>query len=87
MSKEKWGFVVDLQGSEANEIIDMINEKREDAAVEYLKGWDQGVYEEELDNDPSDGLGWDYNSYEDDSGYMMIYNSNHEFVSLYYKTK
>lgn len=76
--------IVYLQGEEANEVLDIIENKGEDAGVEYLKQWDNGS---EMEHDLIDlpfSLGSGFNKYyTDDNVYYMAYSNSLSSVSLY----
>ena len=83
----RWISVVFLQGSEADEVLDLIDRDGTDAAIEQLKGYDYGdettqaalenghVYDEP----PTGALG---RMVTDEAGYALAYNPSAGHVSL-----
>lgn len=69
-----------MQGSEALELIDRIDEEGEDVVFEHLKQWDQGDGYTTIRNEPP--ITWNgYRSHSDRS-YIMTWNPHHEIIAL-----
>jgi hypothetical protein len=81
--QDKYENVVFMQGDEADEALEILNNKGEDAALEYLKQWhDYGNHEgsNEL------GAGTSDDTFEKD-GYIMAYNQPLGYIGLQYDTQ
>lgn len=80
---ERYEQVVYLQGEEANEAMDILNNEGKDAAMEYLKQWHQpGIHMGS--NEP--GHGTEDKTYEKD-GYIMAWNPYLPYIGLVYDTE
>ena len=83
----RWVSVVFLQGSEADEVLDMIDRGGPDTAMEYLKNWDYG--EETTDAAMENGHVYDLppagvlDREVRDGDYQMTYNHSFGHVGLY----
>ena len=83
----RWVSVVFLQGSEADEVLDMIDRGGPDTALEYLKNWDYG--DETTDAAMEDGHVYDLppagvlDREVRDGDYQMTYNHSFGHVGLY----
>jgi len=80
---ERYERVVFLDGSEADEAMDILNNDGRDAALEYLKQWHypgQGMGSDEIGNGTQD------KTYEKD-GYIMSWNPYLPYIGLVYDTE
>ncbi|WP_260282047.1 hypothetical protein [Propionibacterium freudenreichii] len=83
----RWISVVFLQGSEADEVLDMIDRNGPDAAIEHLRNWDYG--DETTDAAMENGHVYDLppagvlDREVRDGDYQMTYNHSFGHVGLY----
>lgn len=82
--------IVFMQGEEASEVLDIIEERGKDEGVEYLSQWDYGdetesaaefwghVYPTEYGGAKNDPLVRQF----EHGDYSVVYNWNHEWVHL-----
>jgi hypothetical protein len=75
--------VVYMQGSEADEVLDIIDQKGEKAGLKHLEQWDYGDYHDIHKSDPTRSLRG-YDKYET-KNYIMTYNTRLGDVGLYAK--
>lgn len=86
-SVRRWVSVVFLQGSEADEVLDLIDAEGTDAAIEHLKGYDYGEETTQAalenghvyDEPPTSSLD---RVATDEGGYVLTYNQFAGHVSL-----
>lgn len=81
MDEPKYLQIVFIQGEEANEPLDMIEEKGEEETLEYLKQWQTGD-EDQVTTKEDRGL-YD-RTYEKDD-YVMFWNPHIGYIGLDYK--
>ena len=70
--------VIFLQGDEADEALDILDEDGEAAALNFLKQWH---YPGEHDTRADPGAGTSDETYESD-GYTLVYNTGLEYIGL-----
>jgi hypothetical protein len=80
---ERYERVVFMQGEEANEVMDILNNDGEDAAMDYLRQWH---YPGEGEGSNEIGAGTEDEIYEKD-GYTMNWNPYLPYVGLVYDTE
>lgn len=80
---ERYEQVVFMQGEEANEAMDILNNDGKDAAMEYLKQWH---YPGQHMGSDSPGLGTEDKTYKKD-GYIMAWNPYLPYIGLVYDTE
>ena len=81
---QKYYEIVFMQGDDAKEPLDILDDKGELAALEYLKDWDYG---DEMDHSPEEKpWGNDDDVYEKDD-YVMSYNTGLGYIGLVRKVK
>jgi hypothetical protein len=80
--KKTYHHIVFLQGHEADETLQIINENGCEAAVHHLLQWDNGEYYEQRDT-PSAGSG-DYTYTSECGDYLLTYNPRIGYAGLEY---
>ena len=78
-----YGEVAYLDGEDGAKVIALINNKGEEAGLEYISQWDQGDYTTVYD-DFTTPIGAGDEVYQTDT-HIMAYNSDNEYASLYTK--
>jgi len=78
-----YGQIVYMQGEDANEFFDILDNKGEEQALKYLSQWDNNEYND-VYADYRKVIGSSDNVY-DDNSYVMSYNTRHEYASLFVK--
>lgn len=74
--------IVFMQGDEADEPLQILDNEGEQAAMDYLKDWH---YPGEHDTRAASGAGNSDNTYKKD-GYIMAWNDDLEYIGLEYET-
>ena len=80
---ERYERVVFMQGEEANEPMDILNNEGKDAAMKHLKQWH---YPGEGEGSNETGIGTQDRTYEKD-GYTMFWNPYLPYIGLVYDTE